>query len=84
LRIIVFFAVMAVLWYLIWALLAPSLYVTYKRYYTHTYEYLWNSRLYDFGRLARVWPYVFLGYPVTLMFRIIRGIRAMIRKNMGF
>jgi len=84
LRIVVFFSIMAVLWYLIWALLAPSLYVSYKRYFTHSYEYLWNSRLYDFGRLSKVWPYVLLGYPVSLLLRLMWGIRAMIRKNMGF
>jgi hypothetical protein len=84
LRIITFFAMMAALWYLVWTLLAPSLYVSYQRFFTHSYEYLWNSRLYDFDRLSKVWPYVLLGYPVSLLLRVVWGIRTMIRKNMGF
>jgi hypothetical protein len=83
-RIITFFVVMAVLWYLVWVLLAPSLYVFYKRFFTHSFEYLWNSRLYDFDRLSKAWPYVLLGYPVSLLLRLVWGIRTMIRKNMGF
>jgi hypothetical protein len=84
LRILIFFAVMAVVWYLVWALLAPSLYVSFKRFYTHSYEYLWNNRLHDFGQLATFWPYILLGYPLSLLLRLVWGIRTMIRKNMGF
>ena len=84
LRIVAFFAVMGALWFLVWSFLAPSLYVSYRRFFAHSYEYLWNSRLYDFGQLSRAWPYILLGYPISVLLRLTWGIRTMIRKNMGF
>jgi hypothetical protein len=84
LRIVAFFAVMAMLWYLVWSFLAPSIYVSYRRFFAHSYEYIWNSQLYDFDRMAKAWPYVLLGYPLSLLLRIAWGIRRAIRKRLGF
>ncbi len=64
------FLILALFWYVVWAFLAPSIYVAYQRFFLKSYEYLWNSRLDDFAWLKGAWPYVLYGYPLSILFRL--------------
>ncbi len=69
LRILALFSLAAFVWYVLWAFLIPSGYVTYQRFGVRSFDYLWDTRLSWYEQLAQAWPYVLVLYPVTAIYR---------------